>query len=151
MTLAEGASAPVYRPASASVRPAVVDLLRACDLPHDDVSADLQHFFVATIGEEVIGTVGLDALGDVALFRSLAVAPAWRGTGVAHQLWGRARHRAVDLGVRELFLLTTTAERLFARWGFERIARADAPPIVRATSEYRSLCPASAALMHLAL
>jgi amino-acid N-acetyltransferase len=51
------------------------------------------------------------------------------------------------MGVRELFLLTTTAEPIFARWGFRRVDRAEAPPAIRESREFASLCPASAVFM----
>jgi SAM-dependent methyltransferase/N-acetylglutamate synthase-like GNAT family acetyltransferase len=133
------------------MRPDVVELLRACSLPVEDLSADLSGFLVARRGQQLIGTIGLQPCGDAGLLRSLAVAPPWRGRGLAHQLWQCARRLAQQLGVRQLFLLTTTAEPLFARWGFRRVSRGDAPEAVRATAEYQALCPESATLMSFAL
>ena len=46
-----------------------------------------------------------------------------------------------------VFLLTTTAERFFPKFGFEQIARDDVPPSVQASVEFRSACPASAIVM----
>ena len=59
----------------------------------------------------------------MALLRSLAVAPDRRGRRLAHDLWRRILDRARALELERLYLLTTTAEPLFARWGFARIAR----------------------------
>jgi amino-acid N-acetyltransferase len=140
-----------FRPATASMHPRVIELLRSCALPVEDVPATLDHFFVAMDGDNLIGTVGIEALGDIALFRSLAVASDRRGRGVARQLFEVARTRAQQLGARELFLLTTTAETIFSRWGFLRIRRQEAPSAVQATAEYRTLCPGSALVMHLAV
>ena len=133
------------------MHPQVIELLRSCALPVDDVSAVLDHFFVAMVGDRLVGTVGIEPLGDVALFRSLAVAPDWRGRGLARQLFEVARERAAQLGLRELVLLTTTAEAIFSRWGFLRIPRQEAPASVQATAEYRTLCPGSAVVMHVAV
>ena len=141
-----------YQPALAAQRPAVVELLRSCALPVDDLAADLGHFFVAMAGDRLVGTVGIEILGDqrdIALLRSLAVEPPWRGRGVARRLFEEARREARRLGAREIFLLTTTAEAIFAHWGFQGIPRDSAPAAVRATPEYRSLCPGSAVVMHL--
>ena len=140
-----------YLPAAASLHPEVIELLRSCALPVDDVSPAMEHFFVAMDGERLVGTVGIEPLGEVALFRSLAVVPDWRGHGLARQLFEVARRRAAQLGLRELFLLTTTAEAIFARWGFVRIPREAAPASVQATPEYRTLCPGSAVVMRLAV
>jgi amino-acid N-acetyltransferase len=141
-----------YGPASPDMRAAIVALLDACALPTEDLSTHpLEHFFVAHAHGALVGVLGLEPFDGIALMRSLAVAPTWRGRGVAHELWRRARAHALALGVHDVLLLTTTAEPLFARWGFQRIARDQAPEAVRGTSEYGGLCPVSAALMHLVL
>ena len=54
---------------------------------------------------------------------------------------------AKELNVPALFLLTTTAERYFPQFGFERIARTDVPATVQTSIEFTSACPASAAVM----
>ena len=48
---------------------------------------------------------------------------------------------------RAVFLLTTTADRFFPRFGFERITREDVPESVRQSIEFESACPASAIVM----
>jgi mannose-6-phosphate isomerase-like protein (cupin superfamily) len=58
-----------------------------------------------------------------------------------------AESHARNLGVRRLYLLTTTAEAYFAKRGFERCAREAAPAAIRQTREFRSLCPDTAACM----
>jgi N-acetylglutamate synthase-like GNAT family acetyltransferase len=54
---------------------------------------------------------------------------------------------ATSRGIRELYLLTTTAEEFFRWFGFERIAREAVPEPVRASVEFRESCPASATVM----
>ena len=44
-------------------------------------------------------------------------------------------------------LLTTTAASFFAKRGYRPLARDEAPAAVRATAEFRSICPASATCM----
>ena len=46
-----------------------------------------------------------------------------------------------------VYLLTTTAERFFPRFGFEQITRADVPATVQESVEFKSACPASAIVM----
>jgi amino-acid N-acetyltransferase len=50
-------------------------------------------------------------------------------------------------GIPALYLLTTTAERYFPRFGFEVVERAEVPDDVRTTAEFTSACPASAVVM----
>ena len=51
------------------------------------------------------------------------------------------------LGVEQLYLLTTDADRYFAALGFKRIERSEAPAQIQATTQFRSLCPKSAVCM----
>jgi amino-acid N-acetyltransferase len=50
-------------------------------------------------------------------------------------------------GATTVFLLTTTAERFFARFDFEQITRDEVPPSVRRSVEFESACPAAAIVM----
>jgi N-acetylglutamate synthase-like GNAT family acetyltransferase len=137
-------------PASPALQPEVVALLRACGLPVDDLSPDLDGFMLATAAGEIVGCVAVDSLGNsVGLLRSLAVRADWRGRGMARLLFDAAVARAKRLGFSELFLLTTTAEGMFARWGFTALSRDSAPAPVQATAEFRDLCPSSAVVMQM--
>jgi amino-acid N-acetyltransferase len=146
----EGAE-PVIATAATADREAVEALLHACALPTEDLPASLEHFFVARAAGRVVGVIGVQELGRRGLLRSLAVSPDWRGKGLGHRLWRVASACARRLGLEDLFLLTTTAEAIFANWGFARILREEAPPELRQTPEYRTLCPSSAAVMRLSL
>jgi amino-acid N-acetyltransferase len=57
--------------------------------------------------------------------------------------------RARALGLRELYLLTTTAAGYFPRFGFETVGREALPPVLSASEELRGACPASAIAMRL--
>lgn len=120
-------------------------LLAAAALPTDDVSLERHEYVLALAGAELAGSVGLEPCGDVALLRSLAVAPALRRRGLGAALFERAVARAILRGLSTAFALTTTAERFCLAHGFERIPRSEVPPAVAATPQFRSLCPTSAA------
>lgn len=129
-------------------RVAVERLLAQSHLPTADLTpALLQHFLAYGTAEDPAGVVGLELHGPVALLRSLAVAAHDRGAGLGRRLVAAAEARARLHGVQELCLLTTTAERFFERLGYERADREAAPAAIRGTSEFTSLCPASAAFM----
>jgi N-acetylglutamate synthase-like GNAT family acetyltransferase len=137
-----------FETAVAADLPAVRALLARCALPTDDLQeGHLAHFIVCRAGGQIVGAVGLEVIGSVGLLRSLAVAPARRGRGLAHELWRRILDRARILELARLYLLTTTAEPLFARWGFARLAREVVPDSIRATPEFAALCPSTAAVM----
>jgi amino-acid N-acetyltransferase len=132
------------RPSLASV----VALLEGAALPTEDLTeAHCENFFFAGAAATPTGLVGLEVYGDVALLRSLVVTPGLRGSGEGTALLRHAEDQARARGVRDLYLLTTTAESFFARQGYVRAARDTAPAAIRATREFSGICPASSAFM----
>ena len=133
-----------HRPPLAST----VALLAHANLPTEDLTeAHCDHFFFAGPASRPTGLVGLELLGDVALLRSLVVGADRRGHGEGSALLEFAEHYARDRGVRQLYLLTTTAEAFFLKHGYLPVARDSAPPAIRATREFAGICPASSAFM----
>jgi amino-acid N-acetyltransferase len=133
-----------YRFADPSDRAGIENLLRSNELPVDDLGDHFEHFMVAVLDGDLVGCAGLEFAGKVGLFRSLAVEPRQRGRGIATALCAKVGDHALRLGVRDLYLLTTGAEGFFSRLGFDRIDRDNLPETVRATREFRFLCPATA-------
>ena len=126
---------------------AVQSLLREVQLPSSDLSAAHLGHFIGCGTEALDGVVGLELYPPYALLRSLAVAQGKRGGGIGRALLLQAERYACERGVTELYLLTTTAERFFARAGYERVPREAAPAAIGATREFASLCPTSATFM----
>lgn len=125
-----------------------VALLAGARLPTEDLTAThCESFFFAGPADAPTGLVGLELFGDVALLRSLVVAPQRRRQGEGHALLVHAENHARRCGVRALYLLTTTAEGFFARHGYQRTDRDSAPAAIRATREFAGICPASSAFM----
>jgi len=133
--------------ASAGDLPEIRKLLRACALDDTDVVGAGQRFLQARSGAELLGCIGLEVHGPDALLRSFAVAPARRRRGLGAALHDRAVKEAGALGVRRLFLLTTTVRERAARAGFTDLPRDLVPPSIRDGTQFRSGCPASAACM----
>lgn len=131
-------------PAQAADEAVVRRLLQQADLPHEDFAAHLRHFLVARHDGAVVGAVGFELRGSDALLRSLVVAPGWRGDGLGGALLRRIQDEAQRQGVRQFYLLTTTAEKFFSRHWFQKIARERVPAAVAASPEFQGLCPASA-------
>jgi amino-acid N-acetyltransferase len=122
-------------------------LLRDAELRSEDLAPHLGTFLVGERSGALIASAGFEHYGTEALFRSFAIAAALRscglGAALCDTLLGEARRR----GVRDAYLLTTTAPRFFARRGFRETPRESAPASIRATREFAQLCPASAVLM----
>jgi amino-acid N-acetyltransferase len=124
--------------------PAVLRLLGDAKLPPPE---SFEHFFGCGEQELPQGVVGLEIYGNDALLRSLAVDPAARGRGCAGALVAQAEQYAQQRGVRRIYLLTTSAADFFARLGYKRLERDEAPGAIRTTSEFAALCPASSVFM----
>jgi arsenite methyltransferase len=146
------------KPASFAIREAtaadtteVEQLLTGAGLPVVDVAKALRQprsgFIVAESRGAIVGVGGLEDCCDDALLRSVAVRDAWRSRGVGRAIVTRLIADAEARGKRALFLLTTTADRYFPGFGFQPVAREALPDAVRATSEFRKACPASAVAM----
>jgi amino-acid N-acetyltransferase len=138
-----------------SARPAdaadILALVAQNGLPTDGLNDHLATAIVAREDGRIVGTAALELYSDGALLRSVAVSAAQRGRGLGHLLAEAAIALARDRGAAAIYLLTTTAERFFPRFGFEPITRADVPPRVRTSIEFTSACPSSAIVMRKSL
>ena len=126
---------------------AVESLLSSNDLPIDGVKENFSGFVVAEEKGEIAGAIGLEKFGSVALLRSAVVSPQYRGSGIGRRLVEEVLEQASDEGIEELFLLTTTAEKYFPRFGFSSTTRSAVPTAVKASAEFQGACPDSAVVM----
>src|SRR5688500_7270252 len=139
------------RQAGSADWPAIAALLELNKLPLDGARAHLSHYVVASANGEVVGTAGAEVYGDVALIRSVAVAPGLHGQGIGRAMVGLLVDEARRRGIRSLHLLSVTAPEYFSQFGFRRGPREKAPPALQASAEFQGACPACAAFMSLLL
>ncbi len=136
------------RSATPNDLPLVLALLGEARLPTQGVEPQaLGDFIVADREGELVGVVGLEIYRESALLRSATVDPRWRGTGVGRALIERALDLSRERGIQDVYLLTTTAEHYFPRFGFCCVNRESVPEAVRGSVEFREACPASAVVM----
>jgi amino-acid N-acetyltransferase len=127
--------------------PAVHALLEQAGLPTADLStSDLQMWLVEAEGG-LVGVIALERFGSEALLRSLAVIPEFRKLGVGRRLVARLEEDARADGVKQLVLLTETAEGFFRSLGYSVIDRSSVGGAPKQSAEFRSLCPVSAICM----
>jgi len=134
------------RRAQPADRPTVEALLRTRELPQDGLLDHFENFWVADSDGEVLGTAGLEVHGRLGLLRSLAVHPDAGGAGIGSRLTWQLLEEAVGLGLREVFLLTTTAADFFPRFGFVRLRRREVPQDLQKSAEFIA-CPVTATAM----
>ena len=133
---------------SCPTRSGALRLLESAHLPASDITDSmLEHFFYVGPADAPIAMVGLELLGDRGLLRSLVVVPSARSAGRGSVLLGHAESYARTRGVRELFLLTTTADRFFERHGYGRVAREGVPDSIRSNRQFAEICPSNSTIM----
>lgn len=135
------------RPAEPANQMQVAELLQQVDLPTDDLPTGLPGFMVAFDGNRLVGSAGIEPYNSVGLLRSVAVNPNYRDHKLGRQLVDAVLKAAQQQGIREAYLITTTADQYFERYGFERVERTNVPTAVAVTQQFSQLCPSSAVIM----
>ena len=131
--------------------PTVAALLEANKLPLEGAKDHHSTYLLAVSNGEVVGCAGAEVYGDIALLRSVAVAPGLHQQGIGKTLVGRLLQEAQRRNIARLYLLTVTAPEYFAQFGFKRGKIDQAPQALKASAAFQGACPACAAFMSLAL
>ena len=137
----------MIRRASAADLGHIEALLREAHLPLDGARDAFHVGFVAEDGHAIVGAVALEMYPESALLRSLVVDRSAQGRGLGGQLTQAAIDEAQRHGVSSIYLLTTTAEAFFPRFGFVAVDRQSMPASIQGSIEFQSACPASAIAM----
>jgi amino-acid N-acetyltransferase len=135
--------------ATAADLPFIKQLLRANKLPIEGIDEHWKTFIIARDGDDVVGCGGSEAYQFAALIRSVAVADSHRSRGVGRRIVRQLLDRLASRGIREFYLLTTTAPDYFAKRGFKPIDRDEIHPQLLASAELQGACPDSAVCMRL--
>lgn len=125
----------------------VLRLLNQSGLPLDGLTDHLGTTLVARRDGLIVGCIALEVYPGAALLRSVAVAPEWQGHGLGRELTAAALALARDLELPAVFLLTTTADGYFPKFGFEPVSRSEVPESVQTSVEFTTACPSSAIVM----
>ncbi len=127
----------------------VTALLDECGLPVDGLSDQFgEGYCIAVDEEKIVGAGGIEIYGDYGLLRSVAVSPQKQGHGIGNMIAENRVTWAMANGVHNIYLLTTTAQTFFEKRGFAAVQRDAVPDEIRQSSEFSTICPASAAVMH---
>lgn len=125
----------------------MVSLLKEADLLTEDLPEGLPNFLLAKEDQNLIGVAGLQQLGQVGLLRSVAVSPAYQGKGIASRMVEQLLTGADNQGLQAVYLITTTADHYFDRYGFVVVNREQVPEAIQQTRQFSGLCPSSAVVM----
>ena len=127
--------------------PLIRHLLSECNLPYSDIDIIKQYFIIAENGGKMIGCCGFEVYGENGLFRSLAVSPKYRNLGTGRSLTDKIINFAPEKGIRNFYLLTTTAGAFLTKQGWSETARMNVPMEISRTTEFTAICPSSATCM----
>lgn len=129
-------------------RAEVEAMLQMSGLPTVDLTPKmLADFLVARQDGVLVGIAGLERYVKAGLLRSVVVDKSLRGAGLGKRLVFAMEDRARGRGLRQLYLLTSTAEEFFLSMDYRPLDRLDAPPGIRNSLQFRELCPNSATFM----
>lgn len=136
------------RESTAEDLPAIRSLLTEASLPTADLeSSPGLRLWVAEDGGALVGVIGLEPFRGAGLLRSLVVAPHHRKRGLGRRLVDTVEGHAKAAGLKQLALLTETADRFFEAFGYRLVDRHNVPDEIRQSAEFRTLCPLSARCM----
>ncbi len=125
----------------------VKNILKEAMLPFEDIDQHTETFLTAKVGSEIVGAVGLEIWNDNGLLRSLVVKDNFRNYGFGNELYARSIDLAKQNNLKQVVLLTTTAEQFFSKKGFTKVTGINIPSFVKETKEYTIYCPSSSAVM----
>lgn len=139
------------RPASETDLDGIRAILSANDLPVDGVDEHWKTFLVAYDDDALVACGGAEAYQFAALIRSVAVLPEYRSRGLGRRIVRQLLDRLASRGLREFYLLTTTAEDYFKKRGFKTIDRDEVHPQLLGSREFQGACPDTAVCMRLVM
>ena len=131
--------------------PLAKQLLQSNGLPFEDCYEHIGNFVGIFYERELIAIGGIEILGKTGLLRSIAVQANRHGQGFGFVIVQALQHRASQLGIETLYLLTESAGAYFHSLGYQSIVREKLPAEITQTKQFRSLCPANAQAMFIRL
>lgn len=126
----------------------LLELLNNSDLPTADISFETTKNFYGIYNNNIlIAAIGIEYYYPTALLRSLVVDENERENGLGIELIKFIEDKCRRDNIEEIYLLTTTAEKYFLKYGYVKIERSEAPENIKKTSQFSDLCPSSSAFM----
>lgn len=125
----------------------IIHLLDKNELPSSDLISSQVRLWVLKESDTVIGCIGLEVYGSAGFLRSLAIDANYRSLGLGKNIIAYLIQYAHSIGLTSLHLLTTSAELLFSKLGFEKLDRSQAPDTIKSNKQFTQLCSSVAVYM----
>jgi len=137
----------IIQPAKREDLNEIVNLLSDNNLPTIDIKENTVQLFVGLLNNKIIGIIGLEKYNGVGLLRSLAIKDTFKNQKFGERLVKQLLDFCSREKIEELYLLTTTAEKYFEKFGFQKTERFKIPETIKQTREFKDICPISAVVM----
>lgn len=126
----------------------IIKLLKNNNLPTVDIPDSSIQLYIGSYNDETIGIIGIEIYEKIGLLRSLAVQDSFKKLNVGTKLINKLFDQKKQNNIKDVYLLTETAEDYFTKFNFDKVDRSNIPDIIMETSEYKDICPNSAVVMH---
>ena len=137
----------IFRPASFADFELVTNLLAKSNLPREKIEEQFNNFLLLFDAQSnLLACAGLEIYGSEGLLRSVAV-EKHQNKGLGSLLVKRIEDQAKLQHLREIYLLTETAEDFFSKHRYRVISRDNVPHSIQNSFEYSSSCKISARVM----
>jgi amino-acid N-acetyltransferase len=122
-------------------------ILSSHKLPLQGLQHHLENFLVAEAEGTIIGTIGLEHYDETGLLRSVAVLPQYQSKGIGDRLVNTMIEYAKEKNIKQVYLLTETAQKFFEKKGFTPVERSEVKGEVLTSEEFVTACSESALCM----
>jgi amino-acid N-acetyltransferase len=123
-----------------------LNLLQNQNLPTYDIDEKVELYTVYYY-ENFIGTIGLESFNTEGLLRSVSLDSSSQKKGFGTQILSLFEAKIQQKGIKNLYLLTTTAKGFFLKNKYQIVSREDVSEPIRQTAEFKGVCPSSAFVM----
>lgn len=138
----------LIRPSSPHDLPLVEKLLSDLDLPIEGVQDQFNNYFILeNISKELIGVAGLEIYNQYGLLRSVAIHQKFQNKHLGTYMVKKVEEFGKSKNLKEIYLLTETAEKFFSKHGYTLVQRDLVPEDIQKSYEYSTACKNSAIVM----
>lgn len=127
------------------------DILKQNDLMYEDIRSNNIELFFAYKNNIFTGIIGLERFNNLGFLRSLVILEEYRKKGCGREICIGLLNYAKSKGIKEVYLLTTTAKNFFEKINFNLVKPEKIPKAIKNTGQFSYFCPDSAACLKINL
>lgn len=127
---------------------AVAELLEQNNLSRSGLTDNNVFLFALFKGDEILGAGALAVIDTFSMLRSVCINKKYQKNRLGSDLCGHLYEKAQALGLKDIYLLTDTAEGFFKKQKFETISRKELPIILEQNVLVQNACSTNSTVMH---